>query len=90
MSGEFGMRDVLEQVGARLGNVEVELRQLRTEMGGRFGQVDSRFAQVDSRFAQVDNRFAQVDAKIDRTTRWLVGLMLLSWLSLMVSIWLKP
>lgn len=72
---ELGTKDVLEQVGTRLGNVEQDIRHLRSEMNGRF--------------QEVSGRFDRMEGKLDGTTRWLVGLILLSWLSLMVSIWLK-
>ncbi len=72
---ELGTKDVLEQVDARLSNVEQDIRGLRTEM--------------NARFADVTHRFDRLENKLDTTTRWLVGLVLLGWLSLMVSIWLK-
>ena len=68
MAEELGPRDVLEQVDARLGNVERDVRDLRTEVRGGFERVDIRF---------------------ESQTRWLVGLVLASWLTLMASIWLK-
>ena len=82
MPEELGTRDVLEQVDIRLGNVEQDLRQLRIEMNGRF-------VEMNGRFGEVNGRFDRLEGKLDTPTRWLVGLILLSWLSLMVSIWLK-
>ena len=37
---ELGTKDVLEQVDARLGNVEQDIRSLRTEMNDRFADVN--------------------------------------------------
>ena len=68
MAEELGTRDVLEQVDARVGNVERDVRDLRTEVKSGFERVDSRF---------------------ESQTRWLVSLVLASWLTLMASIWLK-
>lgn len=69
MPEELGTRDVLEQVDARLSNVEQDIRSLRGEINGLRSEINTR---------------------LGRQTRWLVGLILVSWLSLMVSIWLKP
>ena len=75
MAEELGTRDVLEQVDARLGNVERDVRDLRTVVQSGFDRIDARFERVDSRF--------------ESQTRWLVGLVLASWLTLLASIWLK-
>lgn len=75
MAEELGTRDVLEQIDARLGNVERDVRDLRTETRSGFERIDARFERVDSRF--------------ESQTRWLVGLVLASWLTLMASIWIK-
>ncbi|MBI2502709.1 MAG: hypothetical protein HYW07_05695 [Candidatus Latescibacteria bacterium] len=39
MAETLGTKDVLEQVDARLGNVEQDLRGLRSEMNSRFDRV---------------------------------------------------
>ena len=75
MTQQLGTRDVLEQVTARLGSLEQGQRQLTEALG----QLQSGMT------ARLDRLQDQIAA--DR--RWLVGMLLLSWLSLMVSIWLK-
>ena len=97
MPEELGTKDVLEQVDTRLGNVEKDICELRSEMNIRFEQVNRELrqevgglrAEMNGRFSEVNGRFDRLEGKLDSTTRWLVGLGLLSWLSLMVSIWLK-
>lgn len=68
MAEELGTKDVLGQLDARLGNVEQDVRALRSDMRSGFDRIDTRF---------------------DAQTRWLVGLILASWLTVMASIWLK-
>ena len=46
MPNELGIRDVIEQLDTRLGNLEQGQRDLRQEMVMRFAQIDSRFANV--------------------------------------------
>ena len=75
MAEELGTKDVLEQIDARLGNVERDVRDLRTEVRSGFERIDSRFERVDSRF--------------ESQTRWLVGVVFASWLTIMASLWLK-
>lgn len=79
MAEELGTKDVLEQVDTRLSNVEQDMREFRSEVNGRFDQANR----------EMNDRFNRLEGKHDGTTRWLVGLVLLSWLSLVVSVWLK-
>ncbi len=46
MAEELGTRDVLEQVDTRLGNVEQDIREMRSTMDARFDRVDARFDRV--------------------------------------------
>lgn len=68
MAETLGTKDVLEQVDARLGNVEQDIRALRTEMRTEFRdlrtEVNSRFQEMNGRFTAVDQRFM-----------WLYGLL---------------
>jgi chromosome segregation ATPase len=39
---------------------------LRSEMAGRFEQIDGRFEQIDGRFDQMDGRFEQMDGRFEQ------------------------
>jgi len=86
MPDELTTRDVFQQVDTRLVNVEQDIRELRSEMKGRFDQV---YQEVDGLRSEMKGRFDRVQGNLHATTRWVVGLVLLSWITLMVSIWLK-
>ena len=75
MAEELGTKDVLGQLDARLGNVETDVRDLRAEMRSGFDRVQQSFNDFNIRF--------------ESQTRWLVGLILASWLTIMASLWLK-
>ena len=79
MAEELGTKDVLEQVHARLGNVEQDVRDLRTEMRSGFGRVDDK----------IDGLRSEVSLKFDTQLRWIVGFVFAGWITLMTSIWLK-
>jgi hypothetical protein len=49
-----------EQTNERLGRVEDDLRDLRSEMNVRFDKVDAKFDKVDARFGKVDDEFKAV------------------------------
>lgn len=57
------------------------------------GQMDARLGNVEQDIrdlrAEVRSGFERVDIRFESQTRWLVGLVLASWLTLMASIWLK-
>gem|GEM_PF-3805726 len=42
------------------------IRNLRSDMNGRFDQVDARFGQVDSRLDRMDTRLDRMDERFDR------------------------
>ena len=87
MAEELGTRDVFEQIDSRLGNVEQDIRtlgtDLRTEMTGLRSDVR---LEISGLRTEMHARFAETNA----FSRWIIGMVLVSWLSLMTSIWLKP
>lgn len=82
MAEELGTRDVFEQVDARLGNVEQDVRDVGSQVRSGFDRLDAKFERLDGRFERIDTRF-------ESQTRWLVGVVMASWLTIMASIWLK-
>ncbi len=68
-------RDVFEQINTRLTRVEDDLRALRSEMNERFVSVETSFAELRR---EISTRF-----------NWIIGVMLTTWLTMMVAIWLK-
>ncbi len=65
--------DKMDDLGARVGGLEVGAARVEAKVDGlgvrmdeRFEQVDKRFEQVDKRFEQVDKRFEQVDKRFER------------------------
>lgn len=58
-----------------------------------FQQVDSRLTRVEDDLRafrkEVLERFDRLEGEMHATFRWVIGLILVSWLSLMVSFWLK-
>jgi hypothetical protein len=61
MAETLGTKDVLEQVDARLGNVEQDIRALRTEMNSRFDRV---YQEISGLRTEMNGRFT-----------WLYGLL---------------
>jgi|SRR5712691_5033857 hypothetical protein len=59
-----------EEHAAAIGEVRLDVRELRAEMIRRFEQVDRRFEQIDRRFEQIDGRFTHMDNRFN----WSVGL----------------
>ena len=87
MAEELGTKDVLEQVHTRLGTLEQDVRALDSKVDARFDRVLTR---VDERFERVHEEIGGMRSDMHTTTRWIVGVIFASWLSMMASIWLKP
>lgn len=75
-SSELTTRDVLQQVDRRLELIEGDVRNLHQEMNLRFAAQDSK----------IDSRFTAQDSKFESRFRWIVGLILMSWMSTMGAI----
>ena len=92
---ELGTRDVLEQVDARLDNIEQDLRSLRTEMNSRFQEMDARFERVYQEIGglrtEMNNRFQEMNARftaVDQRFTWLYGLLVAVLLGV-AGLWFK-
>jgi predicted nucleic acid-binding Zn-ribbon protein len=78
---ELGTRDVLEQVDARLDNIEQDVRALRTEM-------NSRFQEMNSRFERVYQEIGGLRAEMNSRFTWLYGLLVAVLLGV-AGLWFK-
>ena len=58
-----------------------------------FAQIDRRLTRLEDDLRElrryVEDRFAALEAKVDRSFRWLLGITLASWLSVMTTLLLK-
>ncbi len=91
MAEELGTRDVLEQVDTRLTNVEQDMRAFRKEMRDEFAFVRSEMREGFATQRGETNEFrAEINARFDKNTRCQTGFVFATWLTVMVSIWLKP
>ncbi len=89
MPEELTTRDVFQQVDARLTRVEDDLRQLRLETRSGFDHT-ARIDQTNSRFDQIDARIDQINSRFDQLQWRVTGLFVLTWVTVIGSIWLKP
>jgi len=63
MHGRCRMTD--EPVSETLETIAASIRELRTSIESRFGDVDNRFDKIDGRFANVDTRLDKIDGRFD-------------------------
>ena len=97
MAEELGTKDVLEQVDARIGNVEEDLRALRVELHsdmdslrndlreGLSAQAAQTAALRDSLREEFKSEIGALRLDAGRYVRWLIGLFFAAWLSIMAS-----
>lgn len=77
---------VLTQMDKRLNHVETEIVALRNELkseirGSRRG--------IDERFTRIDERFTGIEGDIKTNFRWVIGIMLTTWVTIILTIILK-
>jgi tetrahydromethanopterin S-methyltransferase subunit G len=76
------LEGVVAQVAERLNCIDRRL----DSMDGRFDRLeqklDLRFAAIDGRFGQIDQRFGQIDQRFN----WLIGIVLGTWITTMLTI----
>jgi tetrahydromethanopterin S-methyltransferase subunit G len=60
---------------------------------GAYEQVDKRLASIESRMGslerKVDEGFAQLRGTMDTNYRWVIGIILVNWITLMLAILLR-
>jgi len=64
----------------------LEIRMARLE--GVYEQVNQRLASIDARFASIDARFDAIDRKIDERFMWTIGVVLGTWLTTILAVFL--
>ena len=79
MSEDLTTRDVFQQVDSRLTRVEDDLRQLRTDTNAGFARLDLRIDQCQQGLTQ----------RMDQLQWRIVGLFVVTWITVVGSIWLK-
>ena len=79
MSEDLTTRDVFQQVDSRLTRVEDDLRQLRTDTNAGFARLDLRIDQCQGGLTQ----------RMDQLQWRIVGLFVVTWITVVGSIWLK-
>jgi tetrahydromethanopterin S-methyltransferase subunit G len=67
-----------EQITQRLGTIETRLDSLEVRM-------ETRFAGVEARFNGIDAKFNGIDAKFN----WVIGILVTSWITVMLAILLR-
>ncbi len=83
---EFTTRDVFAQIDRRLARLEDDFREFRRYVEDRF-QVPQ--GQSEARFTGLETRLTSLESKVDRNFRWLVGMLLAGWLSVMMTLLLR-
>ena len=79
MSEDLTTRDVFQQVDSRLTRVEEDLRQLRADTNAGFARLDLRIDQSQQGLTQ----------RMDQLQWRMVGLFVVTWITVVGSIWLK-
>jgi predicted nuclease with TOPRIM domain len=64
-----------EQINSRLGTIETRLDSLESRMDSRFNALESR---IETRFSAFESKF-----------NWVIGILLTSWITLMLAILLR-
>ena len=72
MAETLGTKDVLEQVDARLGNIEQDIRGLRTEMNSRFDRV---YQEISGLRTETKTEIRDLRAEMNSRFTWLYGLL---------------
>jgi len=76
MTQDLTTRDIFQQLDTRLSRVEDDLRTFRSEVSAFRSEVSQRFEHGDQRFDQLQWR--------------MVSLFIITWVTVIGSIWLKP
>jgi hypothetical protein len=79
------LEGAFEQIGGRLADLQITLD---SRLGAMDKRIDERLGVMDKRIDGVEKRIDALDSKIGNNTRWMVGMMFGSWITLMAAIFL--
>jgi hypothetical protein len=71
---------------ARLAHLEGAFLQVDRRIESFERSVESRFNQVDSRFNHMEARFTQMESRFESRFNWLIGIVVTSWISTIVTV----
>jgi len=81
---------VLEQIDKRLNHIESDVAGLRAEIRELRGEMYKRFddlrEDVNSGFREMDERLNILDRRFDSFFKWIIGLILGMWTSIMMTL----
>jgi len=80
MDKRFG--EVHDDMDKRFGEVGKQFGEVRDDMDKRFGEMNTRFGEVDARIAARDVR---LNTKIDSNLKWILGVQIAMWVTLIAA-----
>ncbi|HLB28752.1 MAG TPA: hypothetical protein VJM69_01310 [Dehalococcoidia bacterium] len=83
MAQEIGIREVLQQVDARMASLERHVEQRFEDIERRF---DERFTAVEKRLDRLEGRMDRLEQAMLTNFRWMVGLLFTAWVTIMASV----
>ena len=90
---EKGTQKLSAESGTGLAEQIAEMRGVLTQLVERFNHfersMEGRLDRIDSRIDRVEERIDRVDERIDRNFLWTMGVVLTTWITLLVTILVK-
>ena len=81
---------IIEQIDKRLNHIESDIVGLRAEIRELGGEMYKRFddlrEDVNSRFREMNERLNILDRRFDSFLKWIIGLILGMWTSIMMTL----
>ncbi len=77
---------ILEQMDKRLDRVEVAIVDLKNEFKSDMGKLETS---LKSDISKVDNRIEKLETKADSQFKWLVGIIIATWITAILTIIFK-
>jgi hypothetical protein len=73
-------------IEVRLAHLEGAFLQVDRRLDSLGRSMESRFTQLESRFGQMETRFESRFSIIDQRFNWLIGIVVASWISTIVTV----
>jgi chromosome segregation ATPase len=75
-----------EQINKRLETLHADIQQVRGDVRDLTAKLDSSLGGLT---AKLDSSVGGLNAKLDTTFRWVIGIVLVNWVTLMLAILLR-
>lgn len=86
MNERAGLEERVARIEGILSQMDKRLNHVETEIVGLRGEINSLRGEITGLRGEINGRFARLEGEIRTNFRWIIGLMLTMWVTIILAI----